>query len=524
MFNLQNIFKTKSVSSKLDLLCKNIFFPLDLQLFLFDTEGQYLFSPPCGIHKKKSSDEGFSETIKTETLRLVKKVIKDRQREFLFLEKSKCTNLYLVPFESLKGSKIGVLCALKIGKKSDENEKEKVFTFIQTMSYLVAENIYQNYEIKNLTEDLSLKFEELSLIYEISDNTNINSSISKSIEYIVRKSIDLVNPHFVVWAMENEENQIFYLDDFSKDKKTAINRRNIDAVCKGIKNMRNDMNLPLTVNKIGRYKKLSGTSFDDMNLLSVPVVSGDKSFGTLNFFKHDPKNFFLNDHLKLMETIAKSMANVIKNGELYQQIQNLLFNIVKMLLDIIENKDVYTTGHSKRVYEISISIGELMKLNEQKMFDLKWASIIHDLGKINISSEIVKKPGKLTYEEYEIIKTHPVEGAKLISHIVEFKNSAEGILHHHERIDGKGYPDGIKDDKIPLISKIISVADSFDALNSDRPYRKRLTLNEVLIEIKKSAGTQLDAYIVDLFLKNSQMIICNLEETISIPKELSKIG
>ena len=512
MSDLQSIFRKKSVSLKLELLCKNIFSPLDLQISLFDTEGKYLFTPPCSINKKSSPNEEFSKTINAETLRLVRKVLAGSASEFLFFKKNQGLNLYLVPFESLKGSKIGVLCASRTGEKSDEKKKEKVFNFIVTMSHLIAENIYQNYEIINLTEDLSLRFEELSLIYEISDNTDINTSMSKSIEYIVSKSIDLINPHFVVWDSENEGNQVVYLNEFSEDKKSTIKRTNIDAICKGIKDMKNDVVLPLIVNKIGKYKKLSGTSFNDMNVLSVPVVSGNESFGTLNFFKHDPKNLFLNDHLKLMETIAKSMATVIKNGARYQKIQNQLFNVLKMFLDLIKNNDVYTKGHSQRVYEISIHLGELMKLNEQEMFDLKWASIIHDLGKIHIPGEIVKKPGKLTDEEYEIIKTHPVEGAKLITHIVEFKNAAEGIRHHHERIDGRGYPDGLKGDRIPLISRIISVADTFDALNSDRPYRKKLSLNEIFKEIKKSSGTQLDFFIADIFFKNSQMILGNTEE------------
>ncbi|RMF95725.1 MAG: HD domain-containing protein [Candidatus Schekmanbacteria bacterium] len=510
MPEIRDFFKKSYVLSKIDILCKNIFSFADLHIILLDNNGEFLLDKFPKSFEEKKIDDFSAKSIKCKIQHLAKEVLVKNKKRFFYFKSETSANIYLTSFESLKGSKIGVFCALKFGKKSSLEERKRIFAFVQTMSNLIAENIYQNYEVQNLTEDLSLKFEELSLIYDIADNIDMNNSKDESIEYIVRKSIELINPHFVVWNTKGVENQVIYLNNPLAHIEEIIKETKLKKICKEIDKMRGDKSLPLIINQLGKYSNLRGFSSEDMNVLVIPIMSGTKNFGTLNFFKKSSEDFFLNDHLKLLETIAKSMANVIKNGELYQQIQNLLFNIIRMLLNIIESKDDYTEGHSKRVYEISIHIGKAMNLGKDAMFDLKWASIIHDLGKINIPSEIVKKPGKLTKEEYEIIKTHPIVGANLISHIVEFKNVAKGILHHHERIDGKGYPNGLKGEEIPLISRIIAVADTFDALNSDRPYRKRLSLNEILEEIKRSSGSQLDSHIVDIFFKNLNNVLSGI--------------
>jgi HD-GYP domain-containing protein (c-di-GMP phosphodiesterase class II) len=157
--------------------------------------------------------------------------------------------------------------------------------------------------------------------------------------------------------------------------------------------------------------------------------------------------------------------------------------------------------HSTRVSELSVSIAKEMGLSKTKINDIKSMGLIHDIGKIVIDLNILDKPGELTDKEREIIKQHPLSGSRLLNNLSKYARLAAGVLHHHERIDGKGYPNGIAGDQIPIESKIIAVTDSFDSMTSKRPYRLTpLSLKEAIAELQKHSGTQFDKTVVDVFV------------------------
>jgi HD-GYP domain-containing protein (c-di-GMP phosphodiesterase class II) len=200
---------------------------------------------------------------------------------------------------------------------------------------------------------------------------------------------------------------------------------------------------------------------------------------------------------KLEEHIAKLAKAARENRELF-------VGTVKALAAAIDGKDKYTRGHSERVARISVAIGKQLNLPEDELETLRISALLHDVGKIAIDDNILKKPAALTNEEFEIMKTHPVRGYKIMSQIPAMKDFLPGMYMHHEMVNGKGYPQGLTDEQIPLQAKIVSVADTFDAMTIDRPYSKGMLLPEALKKIKEFVGTRYDTNVVEALIRGCE--------------------
>ena len=174
---------------------------------------------------------------------------------------------------------------------------------------------------------------------------------------------------------------------------------------------------------------------------------------------------------------------------------------MKVLIVSEETKDPYLTGHSRRVTEYAVAIANKLNMGGSEKKSLEYAGYLHDIGKIGISDAILHKPGKLDKDEWEIIKKHPVVGVDILAPLKFLPEEKIMIKHHHERYDGGGYPDGLKGRGIPLGSRILAVADSFDAMNSKRAYRFALSREKIITELETSRGTQFDPEIIDIFLE-----------------------
>lgn len=183
------------------------------------------------------------------------------------------------------------------------------------------------------------------------------------------------------------------------------------------------------------------------------------------------------------------------------EIRSAYFSVVKKLTDSLEEKDDYTKGHCERVTEYSLAIARRMGLNEEELLSLEFAGLLHDIGKVGIPNEIINKKGRLTNEEYDMIKKHPVIGYDLLKEMPFLDSCNRILLQHHERMDGKGYPYGLESDNIDKLAKILAVADAFDAMTTLRPYRKDVLSNEQAIaEFSKNKNTQFDGVVVDVFV------------------------
>lgn len=213
--------------------------------------------------------------------------------------------------------------------------------------------------------------------------------------------------------------------------------------------------------------------------------------------------------LKMINNASKTL--IVQNESLIKQTKELEESYMKLnssykntiitLSNAVDARDPYTAGHSGRVAAIALEIGRELNLNKEQLERLELSALFHDIGKIGIRDEILNKPGKLTESEFEKVKEHPQIGINILKNIDFLKSSLQIILHHHEKFSGGGYPEGIKECNIPLESRIITIADSFDAMTSDRTYRKGLDHMSAVKEILKFRGIQFDPEIVDAFLK-----------------------
>lgn len=185
----------------------------------------------------------------------------------------------------------------------------------------------------------------------------------------------------------------------------------------------------------------------------------------------------------------------------YVDVRATFLDTIQSLAAAIDAKDPYTKGHSERVAGITVKLARAMKLSETKIEQLQYMAMLHDMGKLGIREAILNKPSKLTMEEFAEMKKHSTIGAEIVQNVKYFKNDINIIRHHHERWDGQGYPAGLRGEAIPLGARIIAVADAYDAMITDRPYRKALTPREALEEIKNNAASQLDPKIVQYFCK-----------------------
>ncbi len=220
----------------------------------------------------------------------------------------------------------------------------------------------------------------------------------------------------------------------------------------------------------------------------TPIALNKDIIGVLFLFKD------ITQHIKYTTELEEHKKN------LTEKLENTYVETIQTIQYTVEAKDLYTRGHSNRVSEYSILIGEKLGLSDDDISRLRIGGLFHDVGKIGIPDSILQKSGKLTDDEYSEIKQHPIIGAKILSNSSIFKEIIPIVKYHHERFDGKGYPEGLKGENIPYLARITAVADAYDAMTSRRVYRDSLPVDKVITEIEKNKGTQFDPEIAEVFL------------------------
>jgi putative nucleotidyltransferase with HDIG domain len=233
----------------------------------------------------------------------------------------------------------------------------------------------------------------------------------------------------------------------------------------------------------------------------VPMAEGSNLFGWMAAFNHLTDGEFGTVEANLMNTVAAILGIHSGNVELYRQQSALLAGFVRAFTSAIDAKDPYTCGHSDRVARIAVHLAKELGCDERTINTLHLSGMLHDIGKIGINENVLHKPGKLSVEEFEHIKTHVDIGSRILRDMNNLKDVMPVVLHHHESWDGGGYPDNLKTEQIPFAARIVAVADAYDAMSSDRPYRDGMSEEKIDQILRNGAGKQWDPEVIDAFFR-----------------------
>jgi len=250
---------------------------------------------------------------------------------------------------------------------------------------------------------------------------------------------------------------------------------------------------PLVLNDAGDWSQLpsaGGKRRADGRVLCVPLTAGGHVIGAIQATRPGSEPQFTARDLDTARVTGVTAGTSIENNRLRESVEEGYRSTIRALASAIDAKDPYTCGHSQSVAQYSLVSGLVLNLGVQEMQTLETAALLHDIGKIGIDDAILRKPRRLTPAERAAVKDHPVIGAAIIHDIASLREVVDLVLHHHEAYDGSGYPHGLRGEHIPLGARLIAVADAFDSMTTNRPYRAALTINEAMNELARCRGTQ----------------------------------
>ncbi|MBU1076920.1 MAG: HD domain-containing protein [Spirochaetes bacterium] len=261
---------------------------------------------------------------------------------------------------------------------------------------------------------------------------------------------------------------------------------------------------PLLISNIDKDKRFISRNHEtyyNKSLISCPLISKQKTIGVININNKKDHTPFNKYELEIIKALCADISIAIENTNLYNELKQSYINTVESLAATVDARDPYTNGHCQRVCDIALNIAKHMQLSQDKIQNLRTAALLHDIGKIGISDNVLLKPGKLTKDEWVKMREHPVVGERIVMPLGISNTVPHIVRHHHERYDGNGYPDGTNGKMITLETYILGIADSFDAMMSNRPYRKSLGITSAMEEIKKNKGTQFHPIVADTLLE-----------------------
>ncbi|MDN5280653.1 MAG: hypothetical protein PWR01_4618 [Clostridiales bacterium] len=354
--------------------------------------------------------------------------------------------------------------------------------------------------IKNsrMWQDLKRKVLELNTLHEVGKTLGMVLDINKLLEMVLdltAKVLGGVKTSSVI--LYDEETHSLQVMLYKGSKK--LNELQPIKVGEGIAGKVFEKGEPIIINDI----KSSGSTDSEggKSSICVPLRVKDKMLGVLSVSDKTTGEAFDKSDLEMLVTLASQISVTLHNAQLYEDLEASYLSAVRALANSIDAKDPYTRGHSERVARYSMEIAKVMGFGAEDVKTIHVGALLHDIGKISISESIINKDSKLTDNEYETMKTHPSRGASIIEPAKFLREKVPLIKYHHERFDGKGYPDGLKGQEIPLLARIICVADSYDAMTSKRAYRDTMPREEARKELIRCSGSQFDPKVVNAFLE-----------------------
>lgn len=335
----------------------------------------------------------------------------------------------------------------------------------------------------------------------------VNSTLDLStiLEMLMTLANQLINTEASSILLMDEEKGQLYFAAATGIKKEEIKKVYLDKG-EGIAGWVAEHGEPLHIADVSKDERFTKKvdqilGFITRSILAVPLKIEDKLIGVAEVVNKKDGREFSPEDIELLESLSTAGALAIQKARLYQDLSDLFISAVRAIADAIEAKDPYTRGHCERMRRFSLIIAEGLNLPEKEKKDLELSALLHDVGKIGIPETILLKDGKPTPDEWNIIKKHPIIGVEILKEIKQLHSVLPGVKYHHERYDGKGYPNGLTGENIPLIARILAVTDSYDAMTSNRPYRKALPEAIAQEELLRLKGQQFDPQCVDIFLE-----------------------
>jgi HD-GYP domain-containing protein (c-di-GMP phosphodiesterase class II) len=357
-------------------------------------------------------------------------------------------------------------------------------------------------EVQDLSLHLSTSYEEISLLYRLTQNLKLSSK---------NEELGPLALEWLAGVVPAESLAIQFLptvsaistDDQAMPELISHGRQSVDAA--DLAAMIEHFGLtagqrPLIVNRPAT-DAASWPWPGVHELIIVSLSEGTHGFGWLVAINHQGGGEFGTVEASLLSSVGAILGIHNSNADLYQQQRQFFAGVVRALTAAIDAKDPYTCGHSDRVARVAVRLAEGMDCSQKQLETIYLSGLLHDVGKIGIDDNVLRKPGKLTEAEYEHIKTHAEIGYKILSDLRQLDDVLPVVLHHHEQWDGNGYPQGLAGDDIPMLARIVAVADSFDAMGSDRPYRQGMDDAKLDSILRDGAGTQWDPAVVAVFFQ-----------------------
>lgn len=354
-------------------------------------------------------------------------------------------------------------------------------------------------EAKQIHEEILARNRELSVMNDVAAAVNRSLRLDEILDAALDKSMEIVG---------KSQAGVFLFDEESRRLQLAASRSIPEPVLTDESKFSPEECLCgyafknvelLHIKDYVKDERFKGTEKKSDTIIIVPIPYHGTALGVM-FFYAAPVYEPTQTELRLLTAVGHQVGVAIENAYLYKKLEESYLETIKALALAVDAKDPYTRDHSERVRRWSVMIADKLGLDEDAMRDIRFASLLHDVGKLGTSELVLNKPGELTDEEYEEMRQHPLIGSELLASIPILRDAKHIVLHHHEFFGGGGYPYGLKGDKIPVGARIIAIADAFEAMTADRPYRNALNYEAAKKKLRELAGSQFDPELVELFL------------------------
>lgn len=403
-----------------------------------------------------------------------------------------------VPLLREKSGVSGVITANRAGRRAPFSDSDlKVLASLSNHLNIIIERA-------ELISTLDSRIRQLSTLNEVSalliSSLDHNVVRHRAMEAITR----LMRAETGSLLLLDRETGELYFEVALGEKGKRLKQVRL-AAGEGIAGWVAQNNKPVIIHDVTKDPRFLGSvdkksKFRTKNMVCVPVVVKGQVIGVLQAINRTEGSFTSED-LRLFQLFSNQAAVALDNARLYEEIKEAFYATSSALAEAIEKRDPYTGGHTKRVLGYCMAIATHLRVSEEEMEVLRLSAVLHDVGKIGVEDKVLRKEGPFEKDEAASMRMHPQFGEEILKHIPHLKEIMPGMLHHHERVDGLGYPAGLRDDEIPLAARIIAVADTYDAMTTTRPYRKGRPAEDAVREITRCAGRQFDRNVVKAFMR-----------------------